>query len=584
MRGIKVVILLAVFLSVFLTLTGLVFAADSSCSQDQIIMKLSGSVNAHGALYNNTRYTADICYKNIFGTRFTGNTAPHNCNSSLNTVLLFAQEGVAHTYTYSGMPIIEGTYSRVCYGDLKCTARTGDCLPKERPVISMSSQLNAHLSLSEWNYPIKICCSSQNASLTLCENGRIDPGETCDSKAQNVFNSLTCINFDEFTNGDLNCNENCQINTSACTCNGAICPIGVCGDEVVNLGETCDTNNLSDLECEDFGFNGGGYLSCENCQINTTKCIKIYEPICGDSEIDPGETCDFLTINGEQEMILPFTDCLSHVDKCTEGSVFCNAVGTANQFKLNSSECSQCIPYSSAVCGNNRVDALGEMCDGTDLKGLTCDDFELVGNGLKCYSPGTPNQCTFDTTACKRRCAEGQTLCLDTNGVSSCKDPDDCTNFRCNNNRICEKKEGCQCADCHGFRDGCENGLVCDFETDSCHLCKSGIFTPNSFLGTCEPFNGISITIKKPQPGAKYVVNKNIEFEQESSSPRKDLTINWSFGDGQSKSIKNCLTTGNCDTIHKYISIGHFIIQALAYEQGGFLKDSDYSDVFIYRP
>ena len=45
------------------------------------------------------------------------------------------------------------------------------------------------------------------------------------------------------------------------------------------------------------------------------------------------------------------------------------------------------------LCGNGRIDA-GEECDGTNLDGRDCVDFDFVGGTLRC------TQCKFDTTDC----------------------------------------------------------------------------------------------------------------------------------------------------------------------------------------
>ena len=55
---------------------------------------------------------------------------------------------------------------------------------------------------------------------------------------------------------------------------------------------------------------------------------------------------------------------------------------------------SQCIGY--VICNNNGSRDTGEACDGTDLGGYTCSDFdEFTGGTLSCNS-----NCDFDASQC----------------------------------------------------------------------------------------------------------------------------------------------------------------------------------------
>jgi len=372
MKG-SVLLAISLVIVLILLVSSFVFGAESTpnCAQNQTIMKLSGTTNAHGALYNYSNYKIDICYKNIFRVYYNGtnSAAPHNCNGNTNTVLLLAQEGIAHTYSY-GMPIREGTFTRVCYGDLNCSART-TCLTGEEPIVSMSKITNAHLSSLSNFYPIKICCSSPSAK-------------------------------------------------------------------------------------------------------NETVIPPVIPPI------------------------IP--------TECAEGQLVC--------------------------------------------------------------------------------CAEGQTLCVPANAppyceIGSCENDE----VKCNHNSICEQNESCQCLDCHGYQDACKNNLICNFRTQTCQNCTAGTIF-DSVAKSCQPDPGISIRIIKPAPGwpfEKFLVNQNIGFEQISSNLKKDLSINWSFGDGSITSLHDCLTTENCNTTHSYSHYGLKPITAMAYEQGGLNRAFNFTDVLIYE-
>jgi hypothetical protein len=120
---------------------------------------------------------------------------------------------------------------------------------------------------------------------------------------------------------------------------GVVTPVAVCGDDVLDVGEDCESTN-------DFACPG----QCEACECPG--------PVCGNQVIEPGEECD-------GQAFTP--DCVDGVCRldCT---------------------CSE--------CGNGRIDA-PEDCDGADLGGATCEDFDRVSGALMC-----DENCAFDFTEC----------------------------------------------------------------------------------------------------------------------------------------------------------------------------------------
>ena len=131
------------------------------CSDAQTILRVSDSSNAHGALYNDTNYNQDICYKDIFGFDYLG-ASPHDCTGS-NKVVGLSAIANAHGETNAGTNYA----SKVCYGTLNCravnTSITGqDCTTnEEEEIVSLNSYTNAHFSkTASSDYPIKICCKT----------------------------------------------------------------------------------------------------------------------------------------------------------------------------------------------------------------------------------------------------------------------------------------------------------------------------------------------------------------------------------------------------------------------------------------
>lgn len=140
--------------------------AIGNCPDDQAILNLSGTTNAHGANFNsNYNYPVRICYGDLFqGSVYPSMPDPH-LSSGTNTVLKLSSAGNAHA---SGPT---GNYQTVVsYGDLKCRLVTSTTSPdssnREVEVVYLSGTTNAHLQMpGQANpYPFKILCYSPYAN------------------------------------------------------------------------------------------------------------------------------------------------------------------------------------------------------------------------------------------------------------------------------------------------------------------------------------------------------------------------------------------------------------------------------------
>lgn len=116
-----------------------------------------------------------------------------------------------------------------------------------------------------WDTAASTCVGSAT-QWTLCGNGVINTGEQCDG---NEWGPITgCTDFG-YTGGTLNCNG-CVFDTSQCTGKTT----GVCGNNVVNTGEQCDTTSLPFTNCTRFDSFTSGTLTCNNyCLLNTNSCL-----------------------------------------------------------------------------------------------------------------------------------------------------------------------------------------------------------------------------------------------------------------------------------------------------------------------
>ncbi len=147
-KGLVTVFILILFIGV---------ASAGSCEPDQTIMKLYSSDNSHGALWNDSFYTYDICYNDIFDSRYNGERL-HDCDED-NRILSLSSVTNAHASNESDLVYAND----VCYGGMECEYELGSedngCENGGQVVVRMSDYSNAHISDAlNMDYPIKVCC------------------------------------------------------------------------------------------------------------------------------------------------------------------------------------------------------------------------------------------------------------------------------------------------------------------------------------------------------------------------------------------------------------------------------------------
>ncbi len=114
------------------------------------------------------------------------------------------------------------------------------------------------------------------------------------------------------------------------------------------------------------------FAGCDKKSSNTR--------LCGNGQVNEGESCDGLDLDGET--------CLSR--GFSGGLLACGA-----DCRFDETGC-------VATCGNNVLDP-GELCDGDQLDGKTCADAGVEGPGtLACN-----DDCTWDTSGCLSECGNG---------------------------------------------------------------------------------------------------------------------------------------------------------------------------------
>jgi len=187
---------------------------------------------------------------------------------------------------YCNTVIICGNYYTASSGDPtaenacnidKCGVAEFSVETKEEDVSCDDADINC---ICEWNTTTSVCNSAWSEILPptgTCGDGNVDRGEQCDGTN---FGAITSCSVFSLTDGTLDCypsgNANeCQFDTSGC-----VGTEGICGDNKINPGETCDGEDEGlVLSCTDFNSFDYGNLNCgEDCQFDTNKCFEDNDP------------------------------------------------------------------------------------------------------------------------------------------------------------------------------------------------------------------------------------------------------------------------------------------------------------------
>jgi hypothetical protein len=161
----------------------------------------------------------------------------------------------------------------------------------------------------------------------LCGNGLIDSGETCDGMN---LGGASCATFGH-ASGTLSCAA-CQLEDGACY---------TCGDGLIDGAEVCDGMNLGGQSCLGFGHDGGTLLCSGSCLgFNETSCSD-----CGDSLVEGTEQCDMANLNGATCVTLGYGG----------GTLSCSGACTFNT--------SACTTFQCQDLGDNDVDGFVDLAD-----------------------------------------------------------------------------------------------------------------------------------------------------------------------------------------------------------------------------
>jgi hypothetical protein len=292
-------------------------------------------------------------------------------------------------------------------------------------------------------------CDNSNDSdcSASCGNGMVDPGETCDGNCPTSCSDNNVCTSDVLVGNPQACSSSCRFDpVTVCQGGDGCCPAGcnantdsdcggMCGNGVVEAGETCDGN-------------------CPNSCVDNNACT-------ADSINGSPASCNVSCSN------TPITTCQSGDGCCPNGCTFPTDM-----------DC-QCMPATCGragrECGNPADGCGGTLSCGGCSAGFTCSNFACV--------PVATNARVGDACAMDNQCTSGGFCGLNPNfrdGYCSkqCQFDNDCpSGSHCGN-----KSNGVgECLDNCLSDNDCRNGYECwnyDGDQNSINECApSGVGT-----------------------------------------------------------------------------------------------------------
>lgn len=359
---------------------------------------------------------------------------------------------------------------------------------------------------------------AERVDMSAADGGQAEMGDRADMRSQDASNPAPDMRREE------------DMGTT-------MLPAGVCGNLIVETGETCD--DCSDLDCNDSNrctvdFAAGDASSCSaycrndevsHCQSDDGCCPTGCTPTtdndcstsCGDFVIDALETCDGdcpTSCDDENSatrdlMVGTAANCnvqCVHVPilRCVDGDGFC----PAGCLELTDDDC-------ASECGNGVVET-GETCDPPGScpscdDGNPCTADETSGSAATCdvTCSSTPiDVCANGDGCCGPRCdADEDDDCSATCGdgvvqpPETCEGPQSCnalvcmplsceTAVRTGHHQSCNIDCGyVETTGCQGGDGCCPLGCTAASDNDCEAICGNGVLEPGEFCdppGLCE--------------------------------------------------------------------------------------------------
>ncbi len=230
---------------------------------------------------------------------------------------------------------------------------------------------NAQADPDGWCADTDPCTNDQCEADGSCSHTPVAEGTSCGT-------GQLCCGSPPICMTTASCGEcSGQPDGTTCTDDGNVCTDDTC------QGGTC-THSANNASCDDGNpCTTGDQCSGGSCQLATDR-HNVLEPACGPlNNMCCSGNCAYRCQND--------ADCddgnSGTTDTCVNGGT-CNAI---------------CQYAMASNCGNITIDP-NEDCDGSNLNGMTCEDFGYAGGTLGCVAPGSAQECTYDFSSCTLGC------------------------------------------------------------------------------------------------------------------------------------------------------------------------------------
>ena len=437
----------------------------SLCSGKGTVCTGAGSKCTDGAL---CKGAGSLCLKD--GTQCTGNGAEcrdgaeclgtdSHCNDK-STVCKGDYSKCENDATCSGRKPLYSGSKKTCNGNITTCIAVGSTCTDGGVCKSIESLCSGDQTVCSGN-------EAQCSDGATCEGAKtFCTGSTtrCKGAESQCANGALCSGIGSVCTGST---THCSGKDSVCT-NGADCTTQ---DSLISVDKVVG-NICRIISCNPDGSCPAGYKKDPLSPIGKCQCLKICTK---DTDCAVNEKCDLpagicrLRCTADKDCPTSY-QCKQNM--CVPVSNICPASGTCPNGQPCTPGTNSCSPDNicpaSGTCPNGQPCTPGtNSCSGKEI--IKCNANGSCNFGYE-KDPNAPaGQCLCRLI--EPACPVGQVKCV--NGCFFPNDPK-CVPLSCNNNKICDATESCNCADCFDQKDRCDSGLVCRELTKDCRYenCK----------------------------------------------------------------------------------------------------------------
>jgi len=563
-----------------------VVVQPSSCPSNQIIMKLSGDTNAHGALWDDADYPVNVCYKDIFGSDYSG-TSPHDCAQNNGNKVM----GLASiTSSHAEIPSLDNYPNNVCYGNLVC-----------RAVDTASSSINSGLLAY---YPLEGNANDLSGNL---DNGVINGATFGTGKIgqaasfDGIDNYISSSDKDYYTPTSSGFSVSAWVYLRSIEVGGGQSRATVISKSPKEYasGNQWEWSLLAmDLYHDDgnapWAFDtwspSGGELSYAVDSSDAQKNVWTHLVATVDST-----GASRLYVNGVLKATGPSATFPTNLNQPVRIGTHLSYLNFINEWNFDGMIDDARI-WNRALTANE-ISTLYNPCSINEklIASLVSDTNAHIASDNSypikiCCKEGT-GQISFEkmngvAIAAGDSVDVGDSVRL---SVTSTGITDQLVNYTVYKERAFWWDKKIAQFSNKAFTVWRANETGEDFYFKA--------YIDNEFLGesgkikVVGPANDVSpeIRIVNPVLRSNYTINpltsqtNNISFEQVSKDEDDDLNILWDFGDSQTVRLTDCLSGVNCNTTHNYSSSGTKIITAKAEEKYRSKSVINYTLAFVYK-